>query len=302
MKNFKANYIIFILILLLIVSSASLSLHRLLNISCRPETNGGRDECSPNSLEEPAPAENQISGYETPPSEEVPASTENNQNKPGGKHESYIIKIYTDSPNVNSSVYVEYPYFYGKNFSKLNTIIYDKVITLGTDDSITSNSDTGLISNYQVAVTLQNSKVVSMVFWGSRYFTDSQHPWSNLVGFTVDLLTMEEIKLSDLFPLDDLEFRKTFFEHAIFPGDPITSYGEKNFEAFFPRYPYHLPLENIYNYGGNFYLKPEGVVISRAATHATGNDHMEALLTYDFAESYYLLDQFYWDASYNFSQ
>lgn len=297
MKSFKANYIIFILILLLIVSSVSLSLHRLLDISCRSDTNGGRDECSPSSFEEPAPVENQISGHEASPSAEVPALTEDNQNEPVGTYEGYTIKIYTDAPNVNSSVYVEYPFFYSKDLSMLNTIIYDKAITLGTDDSITENSVTGLISNYQVAVTLQNSKVVSMVFWGSSYFTNSQHPWSSLVGFTVDLLTMEEIKLSDLFPLDDIEFRKTFFEHAVFPGEPVTSYDEENFEAFFPRYPYHLPLENIYNYDGNFYLKPEGVVISRAATHATGNDHMEALLTYDFAEPYYLPDQFYWDAS-----
>ncbi len=297
MKKLKAKYIIITLILLILAISIPPSLCRLLHISRGADSNGGRNECSPKSSEEAAPAENQISGYEAPPSEEVSASTENNLNKPSSKHEGYTIKIYTKAPNVNSSVYVEYPYFYGKDLSMLNTIIYDKVITLGTDDSITENSVTGLISNYQVAVTLQNSKVVSMVFWGSSYFTDSQHPWSNLVGFTVDLLTMEEIKLSDLFPLDDLEFRKTFFEHAIFPGDPITSYDEENFEAFFPHYPYHLPLENIYNYDGNFYLKPEGVVISRAATHATGNDHMEALLTYDFAESYYLLDQFYWDAS-----
>lgn len=297
MKNLKADHIIIILILLLIVSSVSLSFCRLLDISCKPDTNGGRDECSPNSFEEPAPAENQISGHEASPSVEVPDLTEDNQNKPVGTHEGYTIKIYTDAPNVNSSVYVEYPYFYSKDLSKLNTVIYDKVITLGTDDSITANSATGLVSNYQAAVTLQNSKVVSMVFWGSSYFTNSQHPWSSLVGFTVDLLTMEEIKLSELFPLEDIEFRKTFFEHAVFPGEPVTSYDEENFEAFFPRYPYHLPLENIYNYDGNFYLKPEGVVISRAATHATGNDHMEALLTYDFAEPYYLPDQFYWDAS-----
>ena len=55
-----------------------------------------------------------------------------------------------------------------------------------------------------------------------------------MVGLTVDLLAMEEIKLSDLFPLDDVEFRKTFFEQTVFPGEPITSYNEENFEKFFP--------------------------------------------------------------------
>ena len=45
----------------------------------------------------------------------------------------------------------------------------------------------------------------------------------------------------------------------------------------------------------NFFLKPEGVVISLPAVHATGSDHMEALLPYSLVKDLYLPDRNYWE-------
>ena len=74
-----------------------------------------------------------------------------------------------------------------------------------------------------------------------------------------------------------------FFSYAAFPGEPITGYEEADFFEFFPRFPYYTPLEKIYGGEDNFFLLPEGVVISIPAVHATGSDHLEALLPYSLA-------------------
>ena len=128
--------------------------------------------------------------------------------------ENYTILAYTELPNADSSVYVEYPWFQGEEFAELNELIYDKVLELGTIDPDTAHPDWGLIADYQAEVTFQNSRVVSIVFWGDSYFTTSNHPWGNLRGLTVDLETMEEIQLGDLYPFEDREFRKLFFNFS----------------------------------------------------------------------------------------
>lgn len=209
--------------------------------------------------------------------------------------ENYTILAYTELPNADSSVYVEYPWFQGEEFAELNELIYDKVLELGTIDTDTAHPDWGLIADYQAEVTFQNSRVVSIVFWGDGYFTTSNHPWGNLRGLTVDLETMEEIQLGDLYPFEDREFRKLFFSYAAFPGEPVTGYEEADFFEFFPRFPYYTPLEDIAAGTDNFFLKPEGVVISLPAVHATGSDHMEALLPYSLVMDLYLPDRNYWE-------
>ena len=75
----------------------------------------------------------------------------------------------------------------------------------------------------------------------------------------------------------------------------MTGYEEADFFEFFPRFPYYTPLEDIAAGTDNFFLKPEGVVISLPAVHATGSDHMEALLPYSLVMDLYLPDRNYWE-------
>ena len=271
--------------------------------------------------EEPSPSSNkspgEISVYEDiPTSQEAASPQEAVINEPVGfiekeallptepshgdvirEEENYIILAYTEPPNADSSIYIEYPWFRGEEFANLNELIYDKVLELGTINTDTASPDWGLIADYQAEVTFQSSKVVSIVFWGDSYFTTSNHPWGNLRGLTVDLDTMEEIMLNDLYPFETKEFCKLFFSYAAFPGEPITGYEEADFFEFFPRFPYYTPLEKIYGGEDNFFLLPEGVVISIPAVHATGSDHLEALLPYSLAMDFYLPDQNYWEES-----
>ena len=96
---------------------------------------------------------------------------------------------------------MEYPWFQGEEFAELNELIYDKVLELGTIDPDTAHPDWGLIADYQAEVTFQNSRVVSIVFWGDGYFTTSNHPWGNLRGLTVDLETMRRSSWEIYTPL-----------------------------------------------------------------------------------------------------
>ncbi len=45
----------------------------------------------------------------------------------------------------------------------------------------------------------------------------------------------------------------------------------------------------------SYFLKPDGIVLSMPAVHATGSDHFEAQLKYNDIQQFYLLEQNYWE-------
>lgn len=208
----------------------------------------------------------------------------------------YKMLLYTEVPNKNSTIKIQYPSFSGNDSDALNTLIYDKVQSFAKIDTSLFSGDTGLTIDYQSAVTLQNSKIISIVFWGSGYAESSAYPASNLIPLNIDLQSLKEITLKDLYTTD-ADFEKVFFDKAFFPTDPVTSYDEASFPEMLklqsPEYqtvdPFSIP-DNV-----SCFLKPDGLVLSMPAVHATGSDHFEAQLQSSDIQQFYLPTQNYWE-------
>ncbi|KYH34985.1 nicotine adenine dinucleotide glycohydrolase (NADase) [Clostridium tepidiprofundi DSM 19306] len=222
--------------------------------------------------------------------------TNNKNNTASNSSEMYKMLLYTEAANENSSIKIEYPRFSGNGFDALNKLIYDKVKSFAKIDTSLFPSDTGLTINYQSAVTLQNSKIISIVFWGSIDIKGSAHPFNKLIPLNIDLQSMKEITLKDLYTTN-ADFKKTFFDKAFFPTNPMTSYDKANFAKMLKlqssKYqtidPFSMP-DNV-----SFFLKPDGIVLSMPAIHATGSDHFEAELKYNDIQQFYMLKQNYWE-------
>lgn len=223
----------------------------------------------------------------------------NEENQTGGVNSSsdkYKLLVYTEAPNKNSSIKIKYPSFSGDDVDALNTLIFDKVKSFAKIDTSLFPGDTGLTIDYQSAVTLQNNKIVSVIFWGSSYIEGGAYPVNNLIPLNVDLQSMKEITLKDLYTTN-AEFEKVFFDKAFFPTEPITSYDKESFPEMLklqsPEYqsvdPFTIP-DNV-----SCFLKPDGIVLSMPAVHATGCDHFEAQLKYSDIQQFYLLKQNYWE-------
>lgn len=208
----------------------------------------------------------------------------------------YTMLVYTEAANDKSSIYIQYPIFSGDDYKVLNTMIYDKVVSIGQLDPNSFSKETGLTADYQSEVTLLNNRVVSIVFWGTSYVEGGAYPTSNLYTLNVDLNSMKEIKLDELYTMND-EFEKIFFEKATFPTEPITSYDIDSFPEMLKLQSEDYQTENQFKIkdGVRFYLKPDGIVLSLSAIHATGSDHFEAFLLYSDIEEFYLPSQKYWE-------
>lgn len=221
--------------------------------------------------------------------------TDNQTSSVASSSERYEMSVYTEAPNENSLIKIQYPIFSGESFDALNVLIYEKVQSLAKIDTSLYSSDTGLTIDYQSAVTLQNSKIVSIIFWGSSYIDGGAYPVNNLIPLNVDLQSMKEITLKDLYTIN-ADFEKVFFVKAFFPTNPITSYNEASFpkmlELQSPEYqtvdPFSIP-DNV-----SCFLKPDGIVLSMPAVHATGCDHFEAQLKYSDIQQFYLRTQNFW--------
>lgn len=225
-----------------------------------------------------------------------PSIEENQTSNVKSSSEMYKMLSYTEAPNKNSSIKIEYPCFSGSDFDALNTLVYDKVQSFAKIDTSLFSSDTGLTIDYQSAVTLLNSKIVSIVFLGPSYIEDGAYPTGNLISLNIDLQSMKEITLKDLYTTN-ADFEKVFFDKAFFPTDPITSYDKVSFPEMLklqsPEYqsvdPFSIP-DNV-----SCFLKPDGIVLSMPAVHATGSDHFEAQIKYSDIQQFYLPKQNYWE-------
>ncbi len=224
------------------------------------------------------------------------SNTNDNQTNSEASSKNYKMELYTETPNKNSSIKIQYPFFTGEGFDALNKLIYDKVQSFAQVDTSLFPANTGLTIDYESAVTLQNNKIVSMIFWGYSNVEGSAYPVNNLIPLNVDLQTMKEVTLKDLYTTN-ADFEKVFFDKAFFPTDPNTSYDKTTFKDMLklqsPEYqtvdPFSIP-DNV-----TFFLKPDGIVLSLPAIHATGSDHLEAQLKYSDIQQFYIPSQNYWE-------
>ncbi|MDO4437845.1 MAG: hypothetical protein Q4B86_00120 [Eubacteriales bacterium] len=130
----------------------------------------------------------------------------------------YEMSIYSETQNEKSSVEIQYPWFKwdGKNKApELNQIILNKIHEIAYLDPESFPENPKVIASYQSEVTLLNSKVVSIVFWGEHDIEGSQFPTTNLYTLNIDLQSLREIQVSELYEINK-EFEEIFFEKAFF--------------------------------------------------------------------------------------
>jgi hypothetical protein len=189
------------------------------------------------------------------------------------------------------SIRIQYPRFTGAGMDALNGVILSRVLQMVP-------STAGVTMDYQAAVTLKNSKIASMIFWGYTNVDGSAHPYTELVALNVDLSTLRQIGLTDLYVVN-AEFEKVFFKKAYFPVNPITSYAADTFQEMLWMQTETYQGVSPFSAPGLPYvvcfLKPGGVVLSMPAMHATGSDHLEAELKYGDIQQFYRLAQKYWE-------
>lgn len=208
----------------------------------------------------------------------------------------YELMEYTEAPNENSSIKIQYPNFTASEYKAVNAMIYEKVKSFATIDTDYFSSDTALTLEYQSAVTLFNNKMISLVFWGTSYLEGSAYPTSNLIPINIDLQAMKEMTLKDLYNTNE-EFEKVFFEKAYFPTDPVTSYDKDSFSQMLSLQSPDYQTVDPFSIADNVtcFLKEDGIVFSLPAVHATGSDHFEAQLNYSDIQRFYLPEQKYWE-------
>lgn len=200
---------------------------------------------------------------------------------------TYETGVFTEAQNKDSSIKIEYPIFTGNKAEEINTLILDMVQDIAWLDPSYFPENPKMTAEYQSAVTLQNSELISIVFWGTSDIEVSQFPTTNLYSLTVDLQSMELVTLKDLYTIDE-GFEKTFFEKAFFPADPVTSYNEETFPEMLKLQTSEYKSISPFTYSDSmgFYLKPEGIVLSMPSVHASGSDHFEAELLYSDIQEY----------------
>lgn len=212
---------------------------------------------------------------------------------------SYQMVNYTEIPNPGGSINVQYPKFTGDEVDALNQIVYNKVQKLVQGYKSYMIESNALTIDFQAAVTLHNNKMVSTVFWGVVNLGDRDgigKPYTDLYALNVDLSAMREVSFSELYSVNT-EFEEIFLTKSIFPSNPVTSYNASLFHEM------RTLQTREYNALGPFnalesvqcFLKPDGIVISVGAVHATGSDHFEAQLRYEDIQQYYLPKQKYWE-------
>ena len=210
--------------------------------------------------------------------------------------DDFEMLVYTEAPNTNSSVSITYPVFLDSKAEELNSIIYRKAQELGQIDTALFSPDTALTAEYKSSVTLKNSKIVSIIFWGESSVDNSPDKTTNLTSINVDLQSMKELTLNDLYTTNE-DFKKVFFEKAFFPENPITSYDKELFHNMLQLQSPEYQTVDPFTIPGNVicFLKPDGIVLSMPSIHATGSDHFEAQINYSDIQKFYLPEHIYWE-------
>lgn len=204
---------------------------------------------------------------------------------------AYSMRAYTEGPTARSSVRIQYPYFDGN--SSLNDMIYCKVQNIVSEiyGRYGHDGDEGLTVDYQAAVTLNNKKMVSIIFWGQNEMESSMHESTDLVTLNIDLRTMQEITLSQMFKTD-ADFQEVFLNKCYYPSSPVT-FDKTLFADMLALQKTNRP----FNMPGNVqcFLKPDGIVLTMEGSWAYGSDHFEAQLNYKDIEQFYQSAVKYWE-------
>ena len=207
--------------------------------------------------------------------------------------------VYAQAHSASSSVSITYPVFLDSKAEELNSIIHRKVQEVGQIDTALFSPDAALTAEYKSAVTLKNSKIVSIIFWGESSVDNSPDKTTNLTSINVDLQSMKELTLNDLYTTNE-DFKKVFFEKAFFPENPITSYDKELFHNMLQLQSPEYQTVDPFTIPGNVicFLKPDGIVLSMPSIHATGRDHFEAQINYSDIQKFYLPEHNYWENCY----
>ncbi|MCL2336640.1 MAG: copper amine oxidase N-terminal domain-containing protein, partial [Firmicutes bacterium] len=213
------------------------------------------------------------------------------QTQPGGANPppqpgAYTTRFYTDTARQNNSINISYPYLNGDGYNEVNRIIVQKVRSYAAEYASDASGDTVTL-DYQFNVALNNSKMISLYFWGESYVSSAPHPNADFYTLNIDLATGKELKLSDLYTVN-ADFEKVFYDQARQTGgvdDMLDNTRSQEGSITDPfAYPDALPC----------YLTLDGLVLSLPVSHAEG-DHFEALLKYGDIQQFYKLKQIYWE-------
>lgn len=200
----------------------------------------------------------------------------------------YEMKLYTEAPNPKSTVSIQYPHFY--NNDSLNSLVQKKIQAILEYPS-SYYPQFGFTADYKATVTLDNKKMVSILFVGNVAIEKGK-PGTVIATLNVDLSSMRDMKLADLYNINE-DFEKVYFEKSFYPTTLVSSYTESEFKEL-------LSLQSRENNAmgpfafiddGSCFLKSDGIVIS---VPASGVDHFEAQLNYNDIQQFYRPSQNYW--------
>lgn len=210
----------------------------------------------------------------------------------------YSMQTYTTSPNKKSSINILYPKIVGNEYDAFNKLIYKKVQSLV---NITGNSsDTGVTINYSTELTLINRKMISGAFHGTYSVEGNDHPTHVVIPFNIDLSTLKDFKLSDLYT-QNANFIKILFEKAQFPAtysclvarydfpDVLKSQTQKYQDGDAFSIPNSMSCFLIHN------RDCDGVIITIPTNRETGYDYFEVQINKRDLQQFYRLNQKYWE-------
>lgn len=205
-------------------------------------------------------------------------------------------RLYTQAPNKASSVHIEYPWFPGDAYAGVNAQVYALVQSLASLDPDYFDETTIVTMAYESAVTLHTDTMVSLILWGWGDVQGSAHPFTALLSLNIDLQTLRPVTLADLYTTD-AAFEQAFFDHARFPSAPVTSYDAASFPEMLRGHAEERRSLSPFGTPGAAlcFLKPDGIVLSLPAVHATGSDHFEAQLDYADLQRFYRPSIRYWE-------
>ena len=202
----------------------------------------------------------------------------------GAETPGYQMQAYAATPDIR----IAYPSFPDQD--GLNALVGAQVQAMVPEDTA------GVTIDYACAVTLLTRRMASMVFWGYSNVEGSIHPYNDLFTLTVDLDTLQPVALTDLYEVN-ADFGKVFFAKATFPSDPVTSYSAEGFADALALQVSDLSIYDPFSAEGQiaYFLKPDGLVLSLPAVHASGSDHFEAQLSYADLQPYARLSGKDWE-------
>lgn len=154
---------------------------------------------------------------------------------------------------------------------QLNVLLAQKA------EALAQEAGTGTL-RMDCAVTLMNTQVMSVVFWGEMRGEESAEATPVLRTMTLELSTLRELRAGDLFRVDDT-FTAQLLDRAQAPGDLLETAAQSVTDAL------RQALEGrTLGEDTTFFLTDEGAVFSVPSPEG----HAEGLLTWEDAVPWYV--------------